>query len=453
MTAAIDLTQAEFDLLQEIASKTTFDPNTSDESDARKEYGEAVVAESLATLFEAGLIARTAEGYRATSLGQTVLVERIGEFVVDKDNDSGRPVQSEPHGPPRKPFDATLIRMERAGFSVFETVRRIGSKRIKLNPDFQRAFVWDKKRQSQLVESLLMRIPLPAIYVDASREDSWEVIDGLQRLSTLRDFMNPSNGFALSDLGFLKELNGKRFAELPSAYRTIVEDSQLTFFCLQPGVEPSAKYIIFSRLNTGGLALVAQEIRHALFQGPVTKALRELALHTDFLVATQRGFKPSRMQDQEVVLRALAFGRLVHVDGSLAAYLEYDDLDDFLNRSMDWFNQPEHDNELKRLSSGFLQAMRTARAIFGRYAFRKFYSPTGRRGALNKALFEAWTVAFMFADEQALVLRRRELMSAFAQSLTEDLDFERSVTSSTGTFSAIVQRFHTVQDLLEEALR
>lgn len=449
----MDLTQPEFELLKEIAERVTFDPAGANGLRVREVYGVAVLDDALRRLTEAGLISTSTEGYRLTRAGHDVALESASEFQIEEERDTLPLVRDdEPHGPPRKPFDATLIRMERAGYSVFETVRRIGSNRIRLNPDFQRAFVWDRKRQSQLIESLLMRIPLPAIYVDASREDGWEVIDGLQRLSTLRDYLNPSGGFPLTELAFLKELTGCRFFELPSAYKTIIEDAQLTFFCLQPGVEPSAKYIIFSRLNTGGMPLVAQEIRHALFQGPITKVLRELTLHTDFLLATQRGFKSERMQDREIVLRALGFARLRYSDEGLVEYILYDDLEDFLNASMEFFNRPENLPILNKLAGEFLRAMSGARVLFGRYAFRKFYTVHGRRGALNKALFEAWTVALMFKDTKALAPKKDFLQERFADLLSTDEDFEKSVTSSTGSFSAVLQRFEAVEHLVLEAL-
>lgn len=447
----MEVSQVEFDILSEIGRAAMLGPDALAASSLAKDYEGADVAEALASLFEQGFIARAPGGYRLSPQGHDFYLAHRAEYSVDPEGDEAatEQVSQEPHGPPRKPFDATLIRMERAGFSVFETVRRIGTDRIRLNPDFQRAFVWDLKRQSQLIESLLMRIPLPAIYVDASKEDNWEVIDGLQRLSTLRDFLNPKAGFALTELAFLKELNGKKFSELPSAYRTIVEDAQLTFFCLQPGVEPSAKYIIFSRLNTGGLALVPQEIRHALYQGPITRVLRELALHTDFLEATQRGFRASRMEDREVILRALAFARL-KFEGGIFDYFEYDDLDDFLNRSMDWFNQPENLQALNELAIKLLRAMRSAKAVLGKYAFRKFYAPGGRRGALNKALFEAWAVALMGYETAQVLPHKDSIVQKFAELLSGDEDFERSVTSSTGKLAAVLERFNTVAQLLDE---
>ncbi|MCP4696585.1 MAG: DUF262 domain-containing protein [Gammaproteobacteria bacterium] len=129
--------------------------------------------------------------------------------------------------------------MESRHLSVFQALRKIDKKEINLNPDFRRAFVWDEIKQSRLIESILIRIPLPAFYLDATNQIYWIVVDGLQRLTTLHRYCRKQT-FALSGLQFLDELNGKRFDALPPKYKVLIEDdTSLLFYNLMPGTPNS----------------------------------------------------------------------------------------------------------------------------------------------------------------------------------------------------------------------
>jgi len=345
-----------------------------------------------------------------------------------------------------KPYDVAKLKVEQKQLSVFQALRKISKGEIVLDPEFQRAFVWDEVRQSRLIESILVRIPLPAFYLDATDQIHWSVVDGLQRLTTLFRFCREES-FCLSGLEFLTELSGRKFSELPQKYQVLIEDdTQLIFNNLLPGTPIKAKFTIFSRVNTGGMQLTAQEIRHALQQGPITKLLRILTKSNEFRVSTGGALESLRMTDREVALRALSFMAFGY-----ANYREYDDLDTFLVGSMEKFNSEFSELSLNNLAEEFKTSLLKVYVIFGKYAFRKYYYIGGRRSPFNKALFESWIFAVRGYSTEVLKKRKMKIQERFLLALVDDENFAKSITSSTGQFSAVSTRFSTVLRILKEA--
>jgi hypothetical protein len=347
-----------------------------------------------------------------------------------------------------KPYDVAKLKVEQKPLSVFQALRKIEKGEIVLDPEFQRAFVWDDVRQSKLIESILIRIPLPAFYLDATDEVRWNVVDGLQRLSTLYRFCR-GESFPLKGLEFLSELSGLRFTELPQKYQVLIEDdTQLIFNNLLPGTPVKAKFTIFSRVNTGGMLLTAQEIRHALQQGKITKLLRVLTKSQEFLDSTGGALESLRMTDREVTLRALSFMAFGH-----EAYRQFDDLNAFLVDAMDNFNSEFSDQALDSLSDEFKRSLLKVHSVFGRYSFRKYYEVGGRRGPFNKALFEALVSAVGEYQAADLIAKKKEIEQAFLTLTNNNADFVKSITTSTSQSNAVRTRFTTLADMLKAVTR
>jgi len=207
-----------------------------------------------------------------------------------------------------QPFDPEKIRVDTRPYTIDILLNRIKYGELNLSPDFQRTDnIWNSKTKSRLVESILVRIPLPAFYMDATDEDKWVVIDGLQRLTTLKQFAIDKS-LVLSELEFLDlNLNGKNFDELPRNLQRRIIETQVTVYLIQKGTPPEVKFNIFRRINTGGLPLSLQEIRHALNQGKSTKFLEKLSKLPEFKQATANSISGQRMSDREFILRFLAF--------------------------------------------------------------------------------------------------------------------------------------------------
>lgn len=405
-----------------------------------------VVARTLAGLQKNDYVVRTDGYFQLSQKGDQWLRENGAALGLEEEQ-IGPDIRDGTDGTtPKRPYDAVKLKMEEKHVSVFQILRKMELGQIDLSPEFQRAFVWDVEKQSRLIESILIRIPLPSFYLDASNQTKWAVVDGLQRLTTLHRYCR-EEAFGLTGLQFLLELEGSKFSDLPPRYKVLIEDdTQLLLYNLLPGTPLEAKYTIFSRVNTGGVQLTPQEIRHALSQGRSTEYLRELALSSEFFAATQGAIESRRMADRELVLRALAF-----MLSGRQYYRKHNELDSFLLNAMGLMNElPE--SRLSELSNEFLSGLTKVHAVFGNYSFRKFWEINGRRGPINKALFEVWVSCVGPYSEEQLVDNELEIKTGFINMLAGDERFLKSISSSTGSPSAVDYRFESVAKMLSKVM-
>jgi hypothetical protein len=345
-----------------------------------------------------------------------------------------------------EPFDPTLIRVETKPLSMDLLISRIREGEINLMPDFQRkAGIWSDAAQSRLIESMLIRIPLPAFYMDASDEDEWLVVDGLQRLTAINRFVIKKE-LKLSGLEFLDHLSGMGFYELPRNFRRRIKETQVTVYLIEKDTPPEVKFNIFKRINTGGLPLSSQEIRHALNQGAATRMLKKLAESSEFKKATDYGIRDHRMAAQECILRFMAF--------TLKPYTSYksSDFDSFLNSAMTAINK-KPDYELHKLESFFLRAMNASRDIFRNYAFRKQYRKNAGRNPINKALFETWAVNLSkLNDDQLTELKHKKdkLVNSFIDLMNVGSGFDGAISQGTGNVAKVKLRFSEISKLIQD---
>ncbi|WP_370979001.1 DUF262 domain-containing protein [Agaribacterium sp. ZY112] len=384
--------------------------------------------------------------YRITKEGQEWLHEISESQSIEPESNLifEHDLEQSPNSTLTHPYEVSKLKMESKTLSVFQALRKIKKGEINLNPEFQRAFVWDETKKSRLIESMLIRIPLPAFYLDATDQVNWTVVDGLQRLSTLDAFCTKQN-FALRDLEFLPDLDGMKFDDLPQNYQVLIEDdTNLIFYNLMPGTPTLAKYTIFSRVNTGGLQLTPQEVRHALNQGNSTKLLQTLSKRREFEKTTCGSIPNLRMADRELILRALSFSML-----GVDVYKYHGEMDAFLIHAMEEMNSMNN-NDLKKIENTFIESIQKVWAIFGKYAFRKYSEEGGRRGPINKALFEVWTVSVQDYDVNSLVNNKEKIKKSFRLLLNIDYDFVKSISSSTSSYRAVEKRFGEIKKLLKE---
>ncbi|MCD8486904.1 MAG: DUF262 domain-containing protein [Desertifilum sp.] len=350
-----------------------------------------------------------------------------------------------------EPFDPTKIRVDTRPMTIDLVLDRIIHDELDLAPEFQRhPGIWRNVARSRLIESILIRIPLPAFYMDATDDDKWLVIDGLQRLTTLKQFVIDKQ-LRLRGLEYLTEINGKTYDNLPRKYQRRILETQITVYLIEKGTPPEVKFNIFRRINTGGLPLSPQELRHALNQGKATKFLAQLADSREFKQVTclTNTRKQLRMEDRDFVLRFLAF--------SITPYNDYKakSLDVFLNETMADINT-KSDQDLNHLKHKFLQVMVVVYEIFGEYAFRKrSLENPNQKNPLNKALFEAWSVNFSnLNDQQIQILRERKetLIDKFINLMNKDDKFMNSISQGTDSSSKVKYRFSTIENLIKEVL-
>jgi hypothetical protein len=254
----------------------------------------------------------------------------------------------------------------------------------------------------------MLKIPLPLFYAAENKDDHLFIVDGLQRLSAIKGFVMEKN-YKLQSLEFLKEMNGKYFDEIPDQMQIRINETELDFAVIGSDSPPEVQRNIFKRLNTGGLPLTDQEIRNALYFGPVTDLLERLVDTDEFKIAVDNSINDSRMAAQELVLRFFAF-----MIFDISEYKKDDEMDSFLSDTMQIINRtikPEsysknnnsflvyrnvtHDYN-EDLEQKFFVAMKRAALLFSNCAFR-ITTPAKKasgkqRSPINKSLFELWAV-------------------------------------------------------------
>ena len=340
------------------------------------------------------------------------------------------------------------VRVEKVQFSVLHLKRLYEDrKELILNPDFQRKDVWKGKQRPELIESILMGIPIPIMYLFETADGRKQVVDGRQRITTILDFLN--NKFPLRDLKILHDLNGSRFSDLDKKLQGIFEDCQLYVYVIQPPTPERVKYDIFDRVNRGGTRLNNQEMRNALYGGKATELLKELSESDAFLKATERGVSPTRMKDQYIILRTLAFVLWLNGDLKVIKEMEFidykSDIDDFLAKVMIAVNAHLADSVIEAARNKFLLAMERIHRILGNDAFRFEPKESGTRRPINMLLFEVLTYLFTYEEVEneetnPVIMEWKKEIDKTGGAFRESVDATSSVTA----------RFEDVERLLEK---
>ena len=335
------------------------------------------------------------------------------------------------------PIDTLLIRNESR--TVFDVLRRIKQKNYIMDPEFQRDFIWSEDKQSRLIESVLMRIPLPVFYLAEDAQGRMVVVDGLQRLSTFKRFVDDELCLSLPEQD---KLNGKRFANLEPKLQNRVEDCNLIFYIIDANVPDRARLDIFERVN-GGVPLTRQQMRNSLYMGEATRFIKDEARTGIFLKATGKSLSKDTMRDREFVNRFCAF-QLLSLD-------EYKgNMDDFLAQVLRKMNglKPE---DLSRLSKEFQQSLANNHKNFGIHAFRKHSRGQEKRGVLNASLWDVMSTGLSRYPE-ALVDAHAETLKSKFYTLMNDDEFVISITRGPNDPRKVRHRFRVAGEMFEEVL-
>lgn len=348
-----------------------------------------------------------------------------------------------------RPFNPKEIDITSKQLILEAIFKRLKRGEIDLFTGFQRkGDLWDRTKQSRLIESLLIRFPLPAFYFDGSDDSNWQVVDGLQRLTSLNNFVIKKNPeFKLKNLEFLKQFEGFSFDDLPRDLQRRIEETEITVYIINPGTPEDVKYNIFKRINTGGLILEPQEIRHALNQGTPANFIAKLAELEVFKKSTSFSIRPERMLDRDFVNRFIAF-----YINPIESYKP--DLDTFLNKSMSDLKSLS-DTELNSIRDAFVKSMGYAYSIFGDHAFRKRYGFEERRRPINKALFEIWSVTLANLEEEQLKIlknNKNQVNKMLIDLMNNNETFHISISSGTGDRTKVQTRFNTIRNLVNKIL-
>jgi hypothetical protein len=330
-----------------------------------------------------------------------------------------------------------MIRTENR--TVHDILRRLERGDYILNPEFQRDFVWDQRKQSKLIESVLMRIPLPVFYFAENDDGKNVVVDGLQRISTLQHFVNEDLRLKLPNN---TNLHKKKFSELDTKLKNRIEDCNLTLYLIDAKVDERIRLDIFERVNAG-VPLTRQQMRNCLYTGPATAFVKEYAHGPLFLEATGKSLNADEMRDREFVTRYCAF--------QLFGYKAYrGDMDEYLANALKHMNVISA-VELANLGEQFMKSLRINYTLFRQHAFRRFLRFDQHRSALNASLWDVMSTVFVPYDEQKILVQADEVVSAL-WNLFEDDEFIHSITISTNDTKKIMHRFERVNRVMKEIL-
>ena len=350
---------------------------------------------------------------------------------------------------PIKPWNPDEIRIQTRHFSIRQMIDMIDDEEVDLAPDFQRAYVWKAKQRCGLIESVLLGIPLPSFYLNEDSDGKMQVVDGVQRLTSIHKFYH--GDFSLCGLTYLEELNGKLFSDIEATvFGRRFKNTQLVAHVIAPQTPARVKYDIFKRLNTGGTPLTAQEIRHCMSRDRSRNFLRhltQLPVFTD--VMGPKVVNHPRMADREIALRLIAF-HVIPVE----EYSNFESLEEFLGEVTRRLDSPDliKDDDLTRLETLAKRGMYNAGQVFGEFAFRRWPLGQERKSPINRALVESFGTALSnleTAPDSDFIdgLRQRS-----RETMTGDLEFIGSISQSTGTVSNVRIRMDTAQRLVQEVL-
>jgi hypothetical protein len=299
---------------------------------------------------------------------------------------------------------------------------------IRLDPHYQRSYIWDNKKASLLIESILLNVPIPVIYVEEDEGGQWNVVDGLQRLNSLKRFF--SNEFKLTGLEVLSELNRQQFSTLNPKAQRILRNGILRVIVILQESHPEIKYDIFLRLNRGAVRLNEQELRNCLYRGHFNDYLKETR-QSDTLQKSMGLTAPhNRFVDAELVLRSIAFSTQFDYEGkTIKNYAGK--MKGFLN----WFmNQHKNANKktLETFDEQFQRSIKSAYAVFGDKAFRKIDSNSlTADGLVNRAIFDVIMVGFSRYTSEAVLGKRKEIFNNFVSLTEKDSTFSDAITYGT----------------------
>jgi hypothetical protein len=346
-------------------------------------------------------------------------------------------------------LDAVFVRNENR--SISDVIRRIDNKRYIMDPDFQRDFVWPEDKQSKLIESCIMRIPLPVFYLAEAKDGRIVVVDGLQRLTTFHRFVK--GHFRLKGLAspqFVEgthPLEGKKFSALTVDLQERLLDTQLITYILDSKAPERARLDIFERVNSG-VPLTRQQMRNALYSGPATSWLKQAADSIAFKLATGESLDKKAMRDREAINRFCSF--------YLTGWNAYrGDMEVFLAAGLEAMNALPSD-ELQELRAKFSDSMRINRSVFGEHAFRKSLGSkeaAARRNVLNIALFDVCSV-FIAKHSERLATDSsfvEKVKLAFRLLLSDDR-FVKAITYGTNSTQSVNTRFGLAETILNECV-
>ncbi len=356
-------------------------------------------------------------------------------------------------------YPMKTIKLDKGFYTLFELKRKYEKEpsQIILDSSFQRNSVWKMNQKRELIESVLMGLPLPIFYFNEDRMGRLVVIDGRQRLTTFFEFMDEKKGFSLDNLKILSNLNKKKFKDLDTNLQTKIEDYQIIAHVIQPPTPDRIKFDIFDRVNRAGTQLNKQEIRNALYQGNATKLLLELSQTEEFAKATEYAFaKEMRMKDRYILLRFIAFylyynsGVPVVSSTQKELYQYAGDIDEFLGLVMEYLNACSLE-QLEEIWDVTLESLEKVTYYLGENAFRLtdiMADGAIKRYPININIFETLMFGMTRLPNRNPVIR--EDVRKAVENLKNSNTFRDSLNNHRDGEAKVAARYRMIKKLVED---
>ena len=369
---------------------------------------------------------------RPTNIVQEIDVESI---EADEDLDEG--------------IEVDLINRKLASRNWEPSIREIATleseKELVFNPKWQREYVWDRKKLSRLVESVLLNIPIPVIYLNEDLEGNYTIIDGQQRLTALVSFYRGEK--KLIGLAVMKELNGKAFKDLETPFRKKFQSQPISCIVLESSSHPDIKFEVFERLNTGSVKLNEDELRNVTFRGGYLDMVTEFTKNTTFQKLVKNTAYVQRMKDRGIIIRFLSFYN--------CGYANYKpSIKQFVNRELESL-QNLNEAKKKEFEKQFKQAVELSYSTFGENSFRRFISgrATQTEGKwvreMNMALYDIILWGFTRYSKERYVPHLDEIYETLMKLMSDDQEFIDSIQISTSSSASVYHRFAKWQGKLD----
>jgi len=375
----------------------------------------------------------------------------------EKDNSEGDEIEfEEKQTEDLEPISTNRqIFTEKADPEIESLYNKYKKGKLILQPDFQRYFVWDNKKSSRLIESALLNIPIPIIFLSEGNDGKEYVIDGQQRLTAFFSFIDgkfpDGKEFKLTGLKVFLDLNGKKYNEIDENLQDHIRSYPIHTITFKKESDPDLKFEIFERLNIGAVSLNDQELRNCVYRGPFNDLLKELALDKDFMNLLNLKAPERRMRDVELVLRFAAFYH--------QTYLDYKPpMKNFLNKEMEKYQNIDEKNS-EELRKAFKNAVSIIKSLLGDHAFKRFYMGDGKNPngywetkKFNASLYDILMWSFSKEDKNIVYQNLDSIREALINLMTTNKDFIDSIELSTSSKEAVTKRFDIWRLTLQEII-
>lgn len=349
------------------------------------------------------------------------------------------------------PFNPNEINIKIIPFTVGQLIDKLEYNEVRI-PEYQRLpNLWNTRRKSRFIESLILRLPIPLFYFDEREKDIWWVVDGLQRTTAIKEFAIEKK-FKLENLEFLNSCNDLGWDDLSREIKRNINQSQITINLIQKGTPEEVKHNIFRRINQGAIELSNQELRTALFWGEKIDFIKEFVSTNSetgksFHKATDNKIKDKRQEDLDFISRFIAFYLLEKLE-------EYEpDMDTFITKGMKKI--PKEIERRDQIAMNFKKSMDLAFKVFNNDAFRKRKSLNESRKPINKPLFEVISVAFAKLNEtqsEVLIANKDKFIQKLINLQKTDNSFWSAITNGTATKDNVKIRHSKFNDLVNNYL-